>query len=222
MKARQNQTDPFRLFVEVIVSGDIAAAIRLLDASPHLTRERTARGATRHTAKENFFDRIKHYISEGDTALHVAAAAKQTRIAKELIARGADVRAKNRRGAEPLHYAVDGGPGSPVWNPNEQIAIIAELIRAGADPNAFDKSGVAPLHRAVRNRCAAAVRSLIEGGADPKAPNRNGSTPMLLATLNTGKADQDLQPRRSSSKRFCAFLRRTVPDSRCGPPTSGG
>ena len=155
MKAVNKQIDPLSAFVEVIVSGDIATAIRLLDASPHLARERSARGATRQAAKENFFDRIQHYISDGDTALHVGAAAKQTRIVKELITRGADVRARNRRGAEPLHYAVDGGPGSPAWNPDEQTLIIAELIRAGADPNALDKSGVAPLHRAVRNRCAA-------------------------------------------------------------------
>jgi len=173
--------------VEVIVSGDSETAIRLLTASPHLAIERAARGAIRQAPKENFFDRIKHYINEGDTALHMAAAAKQTRIAEELICRGADVRARNRRGAEPLHYAVDGGPGSPVWDP-EQTMIIARLIRAGADPNAVDKSGVTPLHRAVRNRCAAAVRALIEGGADPRAPNRNGSTPILLATLNTGKS----------------------------------
>ena len=75
-----------------------------------------------------------------------------------------------------------------MWDPNEQTMIIAGLIRAGADPNAVDKSGVAPLHRAVRNRCAAAVRTLIEGGADPRAPNRNGLRPILLATLNTGKS----------------------------------
>jgi hypothetical protein len=170
--------------VEVIVSGDSEAAIRLLNASPHLAKERAARGATRQAPKENFFDRI----NEGDTAFHMAAAANQTRIAEELISRGADVRARNRRGAEPLHYAVDGGPDSPVWDPNAETMIIARLIRAGADPNAVDKSGVAPLHRAVRNRCAAAVRALIEGGADPRAPNRNGSTPILIATLNTGKS----------------------------------
>ena len=156
------QAEPFRAFVEVIVSGDSETAIRLLNASPHLVKERAARGAIRQAPKENFFDRIKHYINEGDTALHMAAAAKQTRIAEELISRGADVRARNRRGAEPLHYAVDGGPGLPVWDPNEQTMVIARLIRAGADPNALDKSGVAPLHRAVRNRCAAAVRALID------------------------------------------------------------
>jgi ankyrin repeat protein len=178
----------------------------LLDASPHLARERAARGAIRQAPKENFFDRIKHYIYEGDTALHMAAAAKQTRVAEELIARGADVRAKNRRGAEPLHYAVDGGPGSLVWNPSEQIKIIARLIRAGADPNAVDKSGVAPLHRAVRNRCTAAVRALIEGGADPLAPNRNGSTPMLLATLNTGKSGSGSAEAKVQQQEILRFL----------------
>ena len=115
------QAEPFRAFVEVIVSGDSETAIRLLTASPHLATERAARGAIRQAPKENFFDRIKHYINEGDTALHMAAAAKQTRIAEELIliSRGA-VRARNRRGAEPLHYAVDGGPGSPGWIPTSR------------------------------------------------------------------------------------------------------
>lgn len=138
----------------------------------------------------------------------MAAAARQGRIVRELIARGADVRAKNRRGAEPLHYAVDGGPGSPVWNPNEQITIIAELICAGGDPNALDKSGVAPLHRAVRNRCAAAVRSLIEGGADPRAPNRSGSTPMLLATLNTGKSGSGSPAAKVQQQEILCILRK--------------
>jgi len=124
---------------------------------------------------------------EGDTALHMAAAAYQTRIADELIARGADVHARNRRGAVPLHYAVDGGPSLPGWDPRAQAKMVARLILAGADPNAVDKSGVAPLHRAVRNRCAAAVKALIDGGADSRAPNENGSTPLVLATQNTGR-----------------------------------
>ena len=208
MKTDRNQTDRFRSLLEIIAFGDIATAVALLDDSPNLTRERIAHGATRQAAKANFFDGIKHYIYEGDTALHVAAAAKQRRIVKELIARGADVRAKNRRGAEPLHYAVDGGPGSPVWNPNEQSAIIAELIRAGGDPNAFDKSGAAPLHRAVRNRCAAAVRSLIESGADPRSPNRNGSTPMLLATLNTGKSGSGSLAAKEQQQEILYILRK--------------
>src|SRR5579871_2620584 len=206
MNAVQKQTDPFRAFAEVIASGDIATAIRLLDASPHLAKERAAHGATRQAAKENFLDRIQHYIFEGDTALHVGAAAKQTRIVKELIARGADVRAKNRRGGEPLHYAVDGGPGSPVWNPDEQTMIIAELVRAGADPNALDKSGVAPLHRAVRNRCAAAVESLLRNGAAINLKNKSGSTALHLAVQNTGRGGSGSTEAKALQNQIIALL----------------
>jgi hypothetical protein len=187
LNGRNIQVDPFRDFVTTIVSGDSPTAIRLLDASPLLARECAAHGATRQAAKLYFFDRILHYMYEGDTALHMAAAAYQTRIADELIARGADVHARNRRGAVPLHYAVDGGPSLPGWDPRAQAKMVARLILAGADPNAVDKSGVAPLHRAVRNRCAAAVKALIDGGADSRAPNKNGSTPLVLATQNTGR-----------------------------------
>ena len=206
LKARNIQVDPFRDFVETIVSGDGATAIRLLDASPLLAKERAAHGATRQAAKQNFFDQILHYMYEGDTALHIAAAAYQIRIAEELIARGADVRARNRRGAEPLHYAVDGGPGLPAWNPSAQTKIIARLIGAGADPNAVDKSGVAPLHRAVRSRCSAAVRALIDGGADPRAPNKNGSTPLLLATQNTGRGGSGSAEAKAQQKEILRLL----------------
>ena len=201
------QAEPFRAFLDVIVSGDSEAAVRLLKTSPHLAKERAACGATRQTSKEYFFDRIKHYLNAGDTALHLAAAANQARIAEELISGGADVRARNRLGAEPLHYAVDGGPGSPAWDPDQQAMIIARLIRAGANPNATDKSGVAPLHRAVRNRCAAAVKALIDGGADPHVSNGKGSTPMLLARLNTGKSGSGSPGAKDQQQEILRMLR---------------
>ena len=187
MPSGSSQGDDFSNFVAAIVAGNGDAALKLLDALPQLTKMRAAQGATRQAPERGYFDQIRHHMYAGDTALHIAAAAFQARIAEELMARGADVRASNRRGAQPLHYAVDGGPGLPVWDPVAQAEIITMLIAAGADPNAVDKSGVAPLHRAVRNRCAAAVGALIEGGADPNAPNKSGSTPLLLATRSTGR-----------------------------------
>jgi hypothetical protein len=170
-----------------MVAADHAAAFRLLAANPALAKARFEIGATRQSAKTYFMDEIGHYLYAGDTALHVAAAAYRQEIVQNLIATGANVRARNRRGAEPLHYAVDGMPGSRRWNPPAQAATVARLIEAGADPNATDKSGVTPLHRAVRTRCAAAVKALLEGGADPRRKNNSGSTPMLLATQNTGR-----------------------------------
>src|SRR6185295_13644058 len=99
----------------------------------------------------------------GDTALHIAAAGFKFEVAQFLIDHGAKCAAKNRRGAEPLHYASDCN----TWNPAAQVATIERLIRAGANPNATDKTGVAPIHRAVRTRCAAAVQALLSAGAKP-------------------------------------------------------
>ena len=183
MNAGDTRMQQFGALVQAIVSGEVEAAKKMLRASPQLAKERAVYGATRQTAGENFYKEILHYIYEGDTALHMAAAAYQEQIVTELIARGADVRAKNRRGAEPIHYAADGVPGSPAWNPDAQAATIGCLIAAGADVNVVDKSGVAPLHRAVRTRCAAAVKALLDSGADARAANGKDSTPILQSSL---------------------------------------
>jgi len=173
--------------VRAIAANDAADAERLLAASPALARIQLVAGATRQDATTYYFDDINHYLYAGDTALHAAAVAYRSDIARELIAMGADVRARNRRGAEPLHYAADGAPGSRAWNPEAQAATVTCLIAAGADPNATDRSGVTPLARAVRTRCAAAVKALLDNGADLQGKNKNGSTPMQLATRNTGR-----------------------------------
>jgi hypothetical protein len=175
--------EEFMELVRAIVSGETRRASRLIAGSPHLVRERAGAGASRDTAKEHFFEEIRHNLYAGDTALHMAAAGFKHEIAQELIDSGADCSARNRFGAEPLHYAAD----SNTWNPAAQAATIDCLIHAGANPNAIDKSGVAPLHRAVRTRCAAAVEALLAGGAEPRRRNKSGSTPLHLAVQNTGR-----------------------------------
>jgi len=176
-----------RALVAAIVAGDATEVSRFLAASPALASACFQSGATRQTAKPYYLDRIERYVFTGDTALHIAAAAYQTEIVRQLIIAGADVHAKNRLGGEALHAAAVGRPGSRTWNPPAQAGTIICLIDAGADPNAIDKGGASPLHRAVRTRCAAAVRTLLEYGADSLFPNKSGSTPMLLAIHNTGR-----------------------------------
>jgi hypothetical protein len=173
--------------VRAIVADDRTTVSHLLAGTESLVSARAEKGATRQAAQENFLVGIGHYIYAGDTALHIAAAGYRSEIARLLLSRGANVGAGNRRGAQPLHYAVDGGPGSPIWNPAAQADTVACLIAAGADPNAVDKGGVTPLHRAVRNRCADAVRVLLDGGADVRRTNSRGSTPLQLATWTTGR-----------------------------------
>jgi len=179
--------EPLLTLCRVIAAGDATQAAQLLRRTPGLARMRLAGGATRASSRDYFLDDIMHYVFAGDVALHVAAAAYDLATARRLLALGADVNARNRRGGTPLHYAADGGPGSPTWNPRAQAAMIARLVAAGAEVDAPDNGGTTPLHRAVRNRCAAAVRALLDAGADADADNGRGSTARTLATLTTGR-----------------------------------
>jgi ankyrin repeat protein len=170
-------------FVRLVVDGEVDQVSRRLASSPALATMASDEGATRLNAESFFFAGINHYFYSGDTALHMAAAAFRRQVAELLVARGADCRAKNRRGAEPLHYAADANR----WDPARQAEMIVYLLSIGADPDALDNSGVAPLHRAVRTRSLAAVRALLDGGANARQPNRSGSTPLHLAVQTTGR-----------------------------------
>jgi ankyrin repeat protein len=154
---------------------------RLLTASPLLAIAKLER------SEECFLATRQTQVYEGDTGLHAAAFSYDADIARDLIASGADIRARNRRGAQPLHAAANGVPGSVTWNPTGQQDVIRCLIDAGADPNALAAGGVTPLHRAVRNRCAAAVEALLGAGADPTLQNNGGSTASDLAHGTTGR-----------------------------------
>jgi hypothetical protein len=174
-------------FARAIGRGDQARVSGLLAAAPELAVMRLAVGATRHGAEEYFLHEIGHNVYAGDTALHIAAAAYEPDFVRDLVTAGAIVAVANRRGAGPLHYAVDAVPGSVRWNPDAQKATVACLVELGADPNARDKNGTTPLQRAVRNRCAAAVEALLDAGADRLATNASGSTLMQLARWTTGR-----------------------------------
>jgi hypothetical protein len=170
-------------FVRLVVSGRLDEVSRRVTGTPALATTASEVGASRQAASNFFFADIRHYLYRGDTALHMAAAAFRRPVAQLLVAHGANCRARNRRGAEPLHYAADANH----WNPAAQAETIEYLASVGADPNALDGSGVAPLHRAVRTRSLPAVRALVDAGADPRQPNKAGSTPLHLAVQPTGR-----------------------------------
>lgn len=185
-----------------IVSGDDNAVSRMLAEEPGLATALLQRGAARYGASNYFFDAIKHHAYAGDTALHLAAAAFNHRLAKLLLKAGASCDARNRRGAEPLHYAAETNH----WNPSAQHKTIDALIAAGADPNSLDKSKTAPLHRAVRTRSSAAVQALLAGGAQVRQKNANGSTPLHLAVQNTGRGGSGSEESRAEQTKIIALL----------------
>jgi Ankyrin repeats (many copies) len=189
-------------FVRAVISADLSDVSGRLLANPKLATAAAKVGATRGDPEDFFFAEIAHYLYQGDTALHMAAAAFRRPAAQILVAAGADVGARNRRGAQPLHYAADANH----WDPDAQADTIAYLISAGADPNALDKSGVGPLHRAVRTRSLPAVRALLDGGANPRLPNGSGSTPHDLAIHDTGRSGSGSTLARGQQARILDLL----------------
>jgi hypothetical protein len=179
--------EKLRLLLDAIAAPDDAAAARLLENEPALAKAALRVGATREEPSAGFVAALECYVYSGDTALHMAAAAYNPGLIRQLVEAGADVGARNRRGAEPLHCAAAGNPQSGRWKSDAQARAIAALIDAGANPNAIDRGGAAPLHRAVRTRCALAVKELLARGADRMLRTKNGSTPATLAAVTSGR-----------------------------------
>ena len=93
-----------------------------------------------------------------------------------LVARGADVTAKNNNEFTALHMAalLEGGEES-----------VLVLVNMGANVNAIDYDGNTPLHWAASsNTKTETARTLIACGADKRAKNENKLEPKDLLTRN--------------------------------------
>ena len=102
----------------------------------------------------------------GLTALHYAVLVRDgAKVGTELIARGADIHAKDH-GTTLLHFAARFGAAK----------VAMELIARGADIHAKDRKGMTPLHYAVENGAEKLAMELIARGADIHAKDREGMT----------------------------------------------
>jgi hypothetical protein len=115
----------------------------------------------------------------GKQALHIAceAGVKEESITR-LIALGADVNAKTRRGFTPLHIAAQQG----------NTGIIIALIKAGAKLESVtdDGMGTTPLQEAAYNGNLQAVKVLMAAGADPAYRERKHNLNAInLAIMNS-------------------------------------
>lgn len=142
--------------------------------------------------------------------LHVAIR-KEPAVARELIARGADVNATDEAGFAALHFAA-GGPDANLvellvakgarvdlksvenWTALHSAAgggsreIVDFLIAKGASVNVRDAFGQTPLHCAAYRGHKEIIESLIAKGAKINAKNTHGGTP-LTAAFERGHRD---------------------------------
>ncbi|CAO2581926.1 Serine/threonine-protein phosphatase 6 regulatory ankyrin repeat subunit C, partial [Lemmus lemmus] len=99
-------------------------------------------------------------------------------VLKLLVARGADLSCKDRKGYGLLHTAAASG----------QIEVVKYLLRMGAEidePNAF---GNTALHIACYLGQDAVAIELVNAGANVNQPNDKGFTPLHVAAVSTNGA----------------------------------
>jgi ankyrin repeat protein len=114
-----------------------------------------------------------------ESPLMMAALKGQLEIAKELIARDADV---NKPGWAPLHYAATHG----------HIAVMQLLLDNDAYIDAESPNKTTPLMMAASYGTAEAVKLLLDAGADPTLKNIQGLSAIDFAQRNSRKDVADL------------------------------
>ncbi|MYK87127.1 MAG: hypothetical protein F4018_01555 [Acidobacteria bacterium] len=141
-------------------------------------------------------------LSDGQSALVVAAANAHWELADYLLDRGAD---PNLAGAgwNALHQTVrtrrpnpSGGLAGPIPTGRvDSIDVVRKLIARGVEVDArmmangmkdgqrsrLNRLGATAFFLAAKNTDVEAMRVLIEAGADPRIPSADGTTPLMVA-----------------------------------------
>ena len=115
---------------------------------------------------------VKARDEANSTPLHHAVGFAPMDVVTLLLDAGADINAKNRRGATPLHWAI------------HDEAKVRLLIARGAQVNVRQVEGRSPLFQAASMGTAnPVVRFLLDHGADASIATANGQTPLMAASV---------------------------------------
>jgi uncharacterized protein len=119
------------------------------------------------------YDLAKASISpvELNATLFSSAAKGCTALVRRLLAVGASLQARDRRGAMPLAHAARGG----------NVAMVELFLAAGAPIDARDLSGATALYGAAESEHPATVAVLLAHGADPNLPGGSAVSPLAAA-----------------------------------------
>jgi ankyrin repeat protein len=138
-RAEQQSLDVINSFTKAIRSRDPVQVLR---------------AATNFCAVNDVNRIVDH---DDSTALHMAAEYGFVDTVDYLLRQSANVNAKTKDGATPLHEAV----GDP--------SMIERLVTAGAEVNTATHDGTSPLHMAILMRQLQSVECLFRAGADMNA-----------------------------------------------------
>jgi len=145
---------------------------------------------------------VNDWVSDGQSAIVIAAANANWELAAHLIDRGADVNHADA-GWNALHQTVRtrrmnlafGTPGPFAAGTLDSIELMKKLLDSGIDVNArmtrngirdgqrnrFNRLGATAFMLAAKVTDVEAMRLLLEYGADANIPTADGTTPLMVA-----------------------------------------
>jgi ankyrin repeat protein len=121
--------------------------------------------------------------ADGITPLMYVASYGDADKVSDFLARGADVKARDKDGWTALHHATLGGVHADVMR---------LLIRAGTDVNAKTLKGETPLMFSASKGKVEEVRTLVEAGVDVNAADGSGETALIM-TASRGHSDEEAE-----------------------------
>lgn len=113
-------------------------------------------------------------VSTGDTPLHIVVARRDLTWMQFLIAKGANVNARNNKGETPLQLASNFG-----FSDGAEL-----LVKLGAKVDEPNATGETPLIAATHRKDAALARVLLRAGANPARNDNSGRSALDYATLD--------------------------------------
>ena len=125
-----------------------------------------------------------NYVHADPLNKQLRQAAKQGNLheVKSLIADGADIEARSKKGYTVLHVAVIKG----------KTQIVEYLIAKGANVNNVSNRGSTPLMSAAHRSYTEILQMLLTAGADPKPVSKRGNTALDLAIKNEDRTDVEI------------------------------
>lgn len=112
-------------------------------------------------------------VTSGETALHIVTSRRDATWLSYLVAKGANVNARDSRGVTPLQIATNFG-----WIEGVQV-----LVDAKARLDDSNDAGETPLIAAVHRGDVGIVRLLLRSGADPDRKDNSGRSARDYALL---------------------------------------
>lgn len=113
-------------------------------------------------------------VTTGETAMHIVTVRRDLTWMRYMIAKGANVNARDSRGTTPLQAATNLGF-------SEGVEL---LVANGANVDVSNDSGETPLISAVHRRDTAMMRILLKAGADPDHADNSGRSARDYAALD--------------------------------------